>query len=272
MPYFKSESNAENCNIYHEDLGSGTPIVFVSGWPFGGSMWEHQCDFFTKKGYRCITYDRRGFGRSDTSFKGYDYDTLAADLNQMISHLGLSNFFLVGFSMGGGEVAKYFANHGGKGVQKVALLGTILPFMMKTGDNDGLPEKEIDGMVEKILDDRAAFLQGFNKSFFGSNVSSAYLEAAFAREMQASLHATAACVNTFGKSDLRDATKAISVPTLILHGTSDKQVPHEFSSDKSSKLIPNATYKKYKGEPHAIFITKRDEVNEELSAFFAANS
>ena len=224
-------------------------------------------------GYRCITYDRRGFGRSDRPSTGYDYITFAADLKAVIDATGATDITLVGFSMGGGEIAKYFSEFGGAKVSKVVLISSILPFMLLTEDNqDGVPQKVFDEMAEAIKNDRPAFLESFTKDFSNvgllkSPVSEAYMQQSINVAMQASGVATLKAANSFATTDFRSDLAHIKVPCLIIHGTADKIVPIEKSSDRTSAMMPGATYKKYDGEPHGLFYTSRNELVQDLIAF-----
>src|ERR1700712_3561075 len=169
MPFIKSTQGNENpVKIYYEDLGHGKNVVFIHGWPLSGSMWEYQLTQLTQQGLRCITYDRRGFGKSDRPFTGYDYDTLAADLKTVLDELDLEDVTLVGFSMGGGEIARYFSLYGSRRVSKVVLVSAVVPYMLQSEDNpDGVPQEEFDKMAQGMMEDRPAFMETFNKDFFG---------------------------------------------------------------------------------------------------------
>lgn len=274
MSYIKSiDSTGKDVNIYYEDQGSGIPVVLIHGWPLDHQMWEYQVTALAAAGFRCISYDRRGFGKSDKPWEGYDYNTLADDLKALMDQLELQDAVLVGFSMGGGEIVKYFSRHGGKGVSKVALIGSIVPFMLKTDDNeDGVPQEVFDGMVEKINEDRAAFLGDFSKQFYGVGMLSHPIsEQAMTYDltvaMQASLKATLDCANSFSSTDLRKETPSINVPTLIIHGDKDATVPIKTSSDHAAKLISGYQYIVYEGEPHGLFFTSKDRLNQHLIEF-----
>lgn len=273
MPFAINHSDKENpVSIFYEDQGQGKPFVFIHGWPLNGDQWEYQTGPLLEAGYRCITYDRRGFGKSDRPATGYDYVTLAADLKAVIDSTGATDLILVGFSMGGGEIAKYFSEFGGVGVSKVALISTVLPFMLQSpGNEEGVPQEVFDGMAEGIKNDRPAFLETFTKDFFGQSklnvpVSEAFIQQSVNVAMQASSVATLQAANSFASTDFREDIPQINVPTLIIHGTADKIVPIEKSSDRTAEMLKAATYKKYEGEPHGLLYTSRKEVVQDLIA------
>ena len=274
MPFAKSnQPGSEPINLYYEDLGKGKTIVFIHGWPLSGSMWEYQVTELTKKGYRCITYDRRGFGKSDRPFKQYDYNTLASDLNSLMNELNLEDVALVGFSMGGGEIAKYFSLYGGKRVSKVVLVSAVVPYMLKTRDNpDGVPEKQFETMTEGMLKDRPAFMEDFGKLFFGVSlihhpVSDAFLANYLTKVMDASPIATLECAKSFSSTDFRSDVVKINVPTLIIHGDEDKTVPIEPTGNQSVKLIKGAKLIIYEGAPHGLWYTDKERLNKDLIDF-----
>lgn len=274
MAFIKStQSNGEIVNLYYEDLGTGKNVLFIHGWPLSGAMWEYQITQLPQQGLRCITYDRRGFGHSDKPVGPYDYNTLAADLKSVIDQLNLEDVTLVGFSMGGGEIAKYFSLFGGAKVSKVVLISAVVPYMLQTEDNPhGVPQEVFDGMAEKITNDRPAFLEGFNKDFFGVTtlshpVSSAMLQQCSNAAMHASPIATLECAKSFSSTDFRDDVTKINVPTLIIHGDADKTVPIEPTGNRSANLIPGAKYIIYEGAPHGLWFTEKERLNKDLVDF-----
>ncbi len=274
MPFIKSSQNNDApIEIYYEDLGSGKPVVFIHGWPLSGSMWEYQVTQLTQLGLRCITYDRRGFGKSDRPFSGYDYNTMAGDLKALLDELNLQEVTLVGFSMGGGEIAKYFSQYGGARVAKVVLVSAVVPYMLQTADNpDGVPQGEFDKMLKAMIDDRPSFLEGFNKDFYGAAllnqpVSDAYLTNALVRAMEASPIATIECAKAFASTDFRDDLPKISVPTLIIHGEKDKTVPIKATGEQSAQMIKGSFFKVYEGAPHGLWFTDKDKLNQDLIDF-----
>lgn len=273
MPFIKSnQSNAVPINIYYNDLGKGKNVVFIHGWPLNSEMWEYQVSQLYNH-FRCITYDRRGFGKSTWPSEGYDYDTLAGDLKSVLDELDLQDVTLVGFSMGGGEIAKYFSLYGGARVSKVVLISAVVPYMLKTDSNpDGTPKEVFEDMTEKMLDDRPGFLQTFGKAFFGVGlvshpVSDAFLDNNLVRTMNSSPIATAECAKSFAFTDFRNDVVNINVPTLIIHGDDDKTVPIEAAGQQSAKLIPNAIFKIYEGAPHGLWYTEKEKLNKDLLEF-----
>jgi len=274
MAFIKStQSSGEVVNLYYEDLGKGKTVVFIHGWPLSGSMWEYQITQLPQQGLRCITFDRRGFGNSDKPVGPYDYNTLAADLKAVIDELKLEDVTLVGFSMGGGEIAKYFSLYGGAKVSKVVLISAVVPYMLKTDDNqDGVPQEAFDEMGEKMTNDRPAFLEAFNKDFFGVSllshpVSDAFLQQCVNAAMLASPIATIECAKAFSSTDFRADVVKINVPTLIIHGDADKTVPIAPTGNRSANLIPGAKYIIYEGAPHGLWFTKKERLNQDLVDF-----
>ncbi len=274
MPFITSAQNAtEPIKIYYEDLGVGEPVVFIHGWPLSGSMWEYQITELVKKGMRCITYDRRGFGKSDRHSLDYDYDTLTGDLKSLLDELDLTNVTLVGFSMGGGEIAKYFSTYGGNRVSKVVLVSAVVPYMLKTDSNpDGVPQEQFDAMTKGMKKDRPAFFESFNKDFFGVSllnhpVSDAFLENGLTKVMDAAPIATLECARAFSSTDFRKDVPHINVPTLIIHGDEDKTVPIKPTGDETAKMLPRAKYIVYEGAAHGLYYTEKDKLNKDLIDF-----
>jgi pimeloyl-ACP methyl ester carboxylesterase len=264
---------AKNVKLYVKDYGKGKPVILIHGWPLSNEMWEYQIDFLVKNNYRVIAYDRRGFGKSSQPWDGYDYDTLSDDLSEIIEQLELENVTLVGFSMGGGEVVRYFSRYQGKGVAKAALISSIIPFLLKTEDNpEGRPKEKTEATAASIHEDRIGFLDNFGKIFFGVNIinkplSTPLLE--YYRDLcsAASPRATLQCAESLNTTDFRDELHTIKVPTLIIHGTDDKNVPIEVSSEKTAKAIKNNTFIVYEGAPHGLFYTEKDKLNKDLLEF-----
>lgn len=274
MKFIKStSSDGLEVNLFYEDWGTGNPIVFIHGWPSDHQMWEHQMRVLPQMGFRCIAYDRRGFGKSDKPLHGYEYNTFADDLKSILDQLDLENVTLVGFSMGGGEVARYFSRHGGNRVAKVILVSSILPYTLQTDDNpEGVPLEQLQEMIDNIEEDRPAFLQTFGKMFYGVNfiskpVSQALLDWSTMLCLQASPKATIDCVHAFGETDFRDELKTINVPTLIIHGNSDNIVPIEATSQQAARLIPQASYVIYEDAPHGLFITEKERLTADILQF-----
>lgn len=219
-------------------------------------------------GFRAIAYDRRGFGRSTQPFDGYDYDTLSDDLAAVMQETGAKDATLAGFSMGGGEVARYMSRHGGKGVSQAVLISSVVPFLMKTDDNpEGVDPSVFAQMKEGMKKDRAHFFAGFFKDFFGSKVSDETLEWARKVTMEASYKATLACANSFATTDFRPDLTSFRVPTLVIHGTADKTVPIEPTGHAAAKGIAGAKLIEYKGSPHGLFVTDKERLATDLIAF-----
>lgn len=274
MPFIESlQADRSTIKIYYEDYGSGKTVVFIHGWPLSGSMWEYQLTQLPQQGLRCITYDRRGFGKSDRPSGGYDYDTLAGDLRALLNELDLHDVTLVGFSMGGGEIARYFTLYGGTRVSKVVLVSAVVPYMLKTTDNkNGVPQEVFNKMTEGMIKDRPAFMETFNKEFFGVSllnhpVSEAFLTNSLVKVMDASAIATLQCAQSFSSTDFRQDVINIHVPTLIIHGDADKTVPIKATGEESAKLIPNAKFIVYEGAPHGLWYTNREKLNQDLVDF-----
>jgi non-heme chloroperoxidase len=267
-----TENNAP-IDIYFEDHGSGQPIVLIHGYPLNGNSWERQERDLLAHGYRVISYDRRGFGRSSQPTVGYDYDTFAADLNALIEHLDLNNMVLVGFSMGTGEVTRYLATYGSKRVSKAALLGAIPPFLLKTDDNPaGVDGKVFADIKAAIVDDRYAYFEEFLNNFYnvdvlgGTRISDRAWQASFNVAAGSSPFATYACVDTW-LTDFRADLPKIDVPVLVVHGTEDRILPFESTAARLPALVTECTLVSVEGGPHNIGWTHPDEVNAALLAF-----
>lgn len=275
MSYIQTNDSrfGEPVNLFYQDWGQGKPVVLIHGWPLSHEMWEYQMTELPKQGIRCIAYDRRGFGKSSKPWSGYDYDTLADDLKAVLDELDLQDVTLVGFSMGGGEVARYFSRHGGARVSKAVLVSAVTPFMLRTDDNpDGVPQETFDEMLANMKEDRIKFLDDFGKQFFGVNlinrpVSTPLLEYYRTLASLASPVATQECAKSFSSTDFRQDMGSINVPTLIIHGDSDKTVPIETSGEQSSQMVLNSTYKVYDGAPHGLFYTEKEQLNRDLADF-----
>ncbi|MBJ6110197.1 alpha/beta hydrolase [Hymenobacter sp. BT523] len=275
MAYIKAGNDTAGnpINIFYEDWGQGAPVVLIHGWPLDHTMWEHQAIGLAKAGLRVIAYDRRGFGRSSRPWTGYDYDTLAADLNALLEELDLNQVTLVGFSMGGGEIARYLGTYGDKRIARVAFVGAVTPFLLKTDNNpEGVPQSVFDQMQDGIKKDRFDFLQTFAKSFYGVGmishpVSQAALDWNFTVTSLAAPNATRDCVTAFSATDFRADLAEIKVPTLVIHGDKDATVPFEASGERTAKLIPQAELKVYKGAPHGLFFTDKDQLTTDLLSF-----
>lgn len=260
--------------LYVKDWGEGRPVILVHGWPLSADSWDPQMQALAEAGFRAIAYDRRGFGRSDQPWNGYDYDTFADDLADVMKETGADkDATIAGFSMGGGEVAHYMARHEGRGVIGAALIGSVVPFMLQTPDNpDGVPQAVFDQMAEGISADRPAFFREFFKAFFGvgaltSPVSEARLDWAWRLAMQAGLKPTLGCVEAFGSTDFRADLAAFRVPTLIVHGTGDQIVPIAVSARNAAKGIADAQLVEYEDAPHGLFATDGERLTKDLLTF-----
>ena len=278
MPFIKTKSanNIDSVNIFYQEYGSGTPVIFIHGWPLNHEMWEYQLSELSKQNIRCIAYDRRGFGKSDRPWQGYDYDTLADDLNELINQLNLSKVVLVGFSMGGGELARYLGKYGPDKVSKVVFISSVTPFRLKSEDNpEGSEKQSFDETIHKIETDRPAFLAEFAKIFFGvdrtnQSVSKELLDWNQMLCLMSSAKATVDCVRSFSETDFRNDLKKINIPVLIIHGDADKIVPIGVSGNKTAELIPQAKFIVYKNAPHGLFITEKQKLNDDLTDFITA--
>ena len=262
--------------LHYLDWGSGRPIVFLHGWPLSSASWEYQMLPLAGQGLRCLAYDRRGFGHSEKPYSGYDYDSLAGDLHQFLEKLDLREVTLVGFSMGGGEVARYMKTFGGARIARVALVSAVTPFLLKTDSNpDGVDKGVFDKMVDGVTEDRPHFLASFGKAFFGAgllnfSVSDNLLDWAKNLALQASPKATIDCIRAFSETDFRQDLGSFRVPTLVIHGDADQTVPFKISGALSAKLVPGAELKVYDGAPHGLFYTARKRLTADLAAFAAA--
>ena len=270
MPHLATRDGA---HLHVKDMGSGPPVVLIHGWPLTGDMWEYQVLALLEAGYRVITYDRRGFGHSSHPATGYDYDTFADDLADLMNDRDLRDVSLVGFSMGAGEVARYLARHGAGRVARVVLVSGVVPYLLKTDDNpDGVASSVFEDMQAQIREDRFAFLQSFAHDFYGVGwvsrpVSKALLDWSFILAIMASPMATIACVDAFGRTDFRPDLAAFTMPTLVIHGTADKTVPIDPSGRAAAAGIRGAEIIEYEGEPHGLFATAKDRLNEDLLSF-----
>ena len=263
----------DGTHIHYTDWGSGPPVVLIHGWPLDADMWSDQALHLAENGCRVVAYDRRGFGRSSQPWTGYDYDTLASDLKALMDQLDLRGATLVGFSMGGGEVARYLSRYGAERVAKAALVAAVTPYMLKTSDNpDGVDQAVFDQIMDGLRKDRPHFLGGFAKDFFGVSlldhkVSAETLQWSLQMAMMGSLRATLECAKAFGATDFRPDMQAIGVPTLIIHGTADKTVPSDASARQAATMIPGARLVEYEGEPHGLHATAKDRLNKDLLDF-----
>jgi non-heme chloroperoxidase len=269
-------TTTDGTQIYYNDWGTGQPVVFSHGWPLSAEAFEDQMFFLASHGYRCIAHDRRGHGRSSQPWHGNDLDTYADDLAALAEALDLKDAVHVGHSTGGGEVTRYIGRHGSKRVARAVLIGAIPPLMLKTAANPGgLPIQVFDQLRASVVADRSQFWKDLSLPFYGYNRPGAQLsegvrEAFWRQGMLAGFPASYFCIKAFSETDLAADLKQIDVPTLILHGDDDQIVPIGASAMLSSKLVRNATLKVYKGGPHGMCTTRKDEVNADLLAFLRA--
>lgn len=272
MPYINKAID-KDYSVYYEDFGQGQPIILIHGWPLSSKSWEPQVSALLDAGYRVITYDRRGFGKSGASLDGYDYNSLTADLEELISNLDLQNVVLVGFSMGGGEVVRYLTNNGSDNVAKVALISSIIPLVKQREDNpDGVPEGDLNEILENVKKDRVTFLESFHKNFYNygllsQSVSQAQLNYDWSIASNASPIATLKCAESWANTDFRPELQNVTVPTLIVHGDDDKVVPIATAGDQAAKGIANSEYHIIEGAPHGLNVTHAEELNQILLHF-----
>ncbi|MGI4855018.1 MAG: alpha/beta fold hydrolase [Janthinobacterium lividum] len=270
MPYLQTKDKTA---IYYYDWGTGAPVVLIHGWPLTSASWESQARVLAENGYRVIAYDRRGFGRSDWAATGYEYNTLASDVNDLLEALDLHGVTLVGFSMGGGEVARYLGTYGSARVSKAVLISAVTPYLLQTDDNpDGVPKKTFDDMVDNLKKDRPDFLKTFGKMFYGYSlmhhtVSEAMLEFTQSMAMTASPDATIKLVRAWSETDFRSDLAKITIPMLVIHGTGDDTVPIDKSARRAVGLLANAELLEYDGAPHGLNATEPDKLNADLLAF-----
>jgi non-heme chloroperoxidase len=267
------QENSTPIELYYEDHGSGKPVVLIHGWPLSGASWEKQVAALLAAGHRVITYDRRGFGRSSQPSIGYEYDTFAEDLNKLLTTLDLREVALVGFSMGGGEVARYFGAHGSDRVRKAVFLAGVPPFLLKTADNPlGVDESVFDGIKKAIVNDRPAFLTEFLKNFYnvdelrGKRISDQAVQQSWNVAAAASAKGSLDCVTAW-YTDFRKDLPKIDVPTLIVHGDADRILPITATAEPLAKAVKSARKVVIQGGPHGITWTHADQVNKELLAF-----
>jgi len=269
------KENSGTVDLYYEDHGQGKPVILIHGWPLSGASWEKQVPALVDAGYRVITYDRRGFGRSSRPATGYDYDTFAGDLHKLMTRLDLRDAAVVGFSMGGGEVARYLGAYGSKRVSKAVFMSAIQPFLLKTPDNPAGEERSaFEGKMKSIAADRPAYLSGFLSKFYnvdtllGVRVSDEVVRASWNIAVAASPKGTVACVEAW-LTDFREDLKRIDVPTLVVHGDDDRILPLAVTGKRTQESVKGSRLVVIKGGPHGLNWTHAEEVNRELLAFLA---
>ncbi|AKL10473.1 TPA: alpha/beta hydrolase [Kluyvera intermedia] len=262
----------DGTQIYYKDWGAGKPVLFSHGWPLDGDMWDSQLNFLAERGYRVIAFDRRGFGRSDQPWEGYNYDTFASDINDLITALDLQDVTLVGFSMGGGDVSRYIGRYGTARVKALVLLGAVTPIFGKTADYpQGVDASVFEGIRDGLRKDRAQFISDFATPFYGINagqtVSQGVLTQTLNIALLASLKGTIDCVTAFGETDFRQDIAKVNVPTLVIHGSNDQIVPFESTGKVAAEMIPGAQLKVYDNAPHGFAVTHQDQLNNDLLTF-----
>jgi len=269
----------DGTELYYKDWGVGVPVVFSHGWPLTADSWEAQMLFLAAHGYRCIAHDRRGHGRSSQPWQGNDMDTYADDLATLVNHLKLNRMILVGFSAGGGEVARYIGRHGSKRVAKVALIAAVTPQLVQTpGNPGGVPLAKYDENRARSLADRSQFYRDIASGpFYGANrpgakVSQGTIDRFWHQGIMAGHKNVLDCIQAFSETDFSNDLKQFDMPTLIIHGDDDQIVPHELSALRAAKLVKNATLKLYPGAPHGLTDTHKDQLNSDLLSFISAKA
>ncbi|BAH83263.1 alpha/beta fold hydrolase [Candidatus Ishikawella capsulata] len=273
MSIFRTQ---DGVNLYYKDWGQGQPILFSHGWPLNADMWDVQMNFFAERNYRTIAFDRRGFGRSDQPWQGYDYNTFTSDLHALIEYLQLSDIILIGFSMGGGEVSRYISTYGSKRIKALILLGSITPILRKTNRYTyGVEPSVFDNIKKHLFKDRAQFIKDFADLFYGNSnntghkISQGILTHMLNMALLASLKATVDCVTAFSETNFSADLEKIDVPTLIIHGSGDQIVPYKSTSKMAHKQIKSSMLKIYEGAPHGFTVTHQDSLNKDLLEFLA---
>ncbi len=264
--------SGQEVKLRYQEYGSGKPVVFIHGWPLTGDMFEYQTEPLSREGLRCIAYDRRGFGHSSKVGDSYNYDTLADDLNAVLTELDLHDVTLVGFSMGGGEVARYIGKYGEDRLSAAVLVSSVTPYMLDTDNHEGVEWSVFQGMIDGMRKDRADFLANWAKQFYGIGllshpVSDSFLGWTLGMALTGSSRAGIDYISAFAKTDFRRDLEKFTVPTLIVHGEDDKIVPIKVGGDATHQLIPNAIYHKYDDAPHGLFYTHKDRLNRDILSF-----
>ena len=267
-------AQADSVRLHIDDSGgSGRPVVLIHGWPLSAQAWDPQVSVLRAAGYRVVAYDRRGFGRSDKPESGYGYDTLADDLQHVLDECALQDVTLVGFSMGGGEVARYIARHGESRLRSVVFAAAVPPYLSKAADNPEGPltPEKAQQMKKALQEDRASFFDLFTKDFFSANgalqVTAAQRGEAVALCNQSAQHAALACMESFGTTDFREDLKKVSVPTLVIHGDADAIVPFTGSGQRTHRAVPHSQLIKVKNAPHGFNVSHTQVFNDALLSF-----
>ena len=276
MPYAKAR---DGTHLYYKDWGKGAPVVLIHGWPLTGDTFDSTALALAENGCRAIIPDRRGFGRSDQPWDGYDYDTLSDDVAAILNHAEITEkVALVGFSMGGGEVARFLSRQGAQRVSKAVLISSVVPYVLQTDDNpDGVPQSTLDDMTTAMKKDRAHFLKGFFKDFFGAGVMSSpvsdeVLDDAQRQALMAGLRPTLAAAKSFATTDFRPDLKSFTVPTLVIHGTADVTVPIDATARVVAAQVPGAQLIEYDGSAHGLFAIEKERLNNDLVEFLTGRT
>lgn len=273
MPYIINNTHSNAAEIFYVDYGSGQPIILIHGWPLSHRSWDGQIPALVKAGYRVIAYDRRGFGKSSAPWQGYNYSTLASDVRELIIQLKLDDVALCGFSMGGGEVVRYFTDFGGENISKAILINSIIPLVKKTENNPaGVPQDVLNEILEAVENNRVTFLENFHKNFYNyseenETVSKQDLHYDWLVASQASARATLKTAEAWANTDFREELKNVQVPTLILHGNDDNIVPIDTAGRAAVKGIKNSRLIEIAGAPHGMNLTHREEINKHIIQF-----
>jgi pimeloyl-ACP methyl ester carboxylesterase len=273
MPYITNKTSKDSADIFYVDYGSGKPVILIHGWPLSHKSWEGQITTLVDAGYRCIAYDRRGFGNSSAPWDGYDYSSLASDLREIILQLDLKDCIICGFSMGGGEVVRYFTDYGADRIAKAVLINSIIPLVKQKQDNpNGVPEEVLKGIMDALKTNRVTFLEQFHRNFYNysedmQTVSPQHLQFDWQIASQASFRATIKAAEAWAETDFRAELKNVAVPTLILHGDADNIVPIETAGMQAAKGIANNQFVEVAGAPHGMNATHKEELNKHLLDF-----
>ena len=274
MPYITTRDDAK---LFYKSWGAGKPVILIHGWPLTSDTWDEVAIALAEAGFRAIAYDRRGFGRSEQTWSGYDYDSLTDDLADLISELDVDGAALIGFSMGGGEIARYMSRHQGKNVRAAVLVSSVVPYMLKTDSNPhGVDPAVFEQMTGGMKKDRAAFFAQFFKDFYNygllnRSVSSEILQWSWGQAMQASMKATLACAESFATTDFRPDLAAFKVPTLVIHGAEDRTVPIDATGRASAAGIKGAQLIEYSDGPHGVFASHKEALISDLLRFVQQN-
>jgi non-heme chloroperoxidase len=258
----------DGTRLYYKEWGNGAPVVFVHSWALNSDMWQYQTAEFAEHGLRCITYDRRGHGRSDQPSYGYDANTLADDLAVVMNSLDVSNATLIGHSMGCGEIARYAARHGSKRVARIVLLAPTMPFLKQTADNpEGIPEQVFETVRATWRADFPKWIADNTPPFFTKDTSEAMQQWGASMMLPMSLPIAVACNRSMVDTDFRADLRDITAPTLLIHGDADASAPLPLTGARTAKLVPNCTFKVYEGAPHGLFVTHKQRLNADILQF-----